>query len=225
MSNMVVDGFALLPSTTGDARRRDDAHARPSSSRVPPEQTATSSDADLLRLSAGGDKAAFGELYDRFSRPLYSLAMKVVGNSAEAEDLVQEVFVELWEKAGDFDASRAQPFTWAVSIIRNKSIDRLRSRTRRGAIVDRSGEDIADRAMGLTASDARESAWFNESADLIREAFTDLPEEQRTAIELAYFEGLSQSEIADRLAQPLGTIKARIRRGLSRLRDRLAGRI
>ncbi|MGH8020977.1 MAG: sigma-70 family RNA polymerase sigma factor [Opitutaceae bacterium] len=192
---------------------------------MPPENTATSSDADLIRQSADGDKAAFGALYDRFSRPLYSLAVRIVGNGTEAEDLVQEVFVDLWTKAPEFDRTRAQPFTWTVSIMRNKAIDRVRSRVRRGAILERASVDIADRSLGSPGPDTRESASFKESAGLIRDAFTNLPEDQRAALELAYFDGLSQSEIATRLSQPLGTIKARIRRGLTRLRDRLAGQL
>ena len=192
---------------------------------MPTEVTATTSDAELLRLSAGGDKGAFSALYDRFSRPLFSLAVKVLSNASEAEDVVQEVFVELWEKAPEFDAARAKPFTWAVCITRNKAIDRVRSRSRRSTILERASVDIADRSLGSASVDSRESAWFNESAGIIREAFVELPEDQRTAIELAFFEGLSQSQIAERLSQPLGTVKARIRRGLSRLRDRLAGKL
>lgn len=185
----------------------------------------TLSDADLLRLAADGDKAAFSILYDRFSRPLFSLTLKILSNPTEAEDLVQEVFVELWSKAADFDAARAQPFTWAVSIARNKAIDRIRTRTRRGGILERSADDIATWSLSTTEADSRDAASASESAEVVREVFSDLPSDQKTAIELAFFEGLTQSEIAARLSQPLGTIKARIRRGMLHMRERLAGRV
>lgn len=190
-----------------------------------PTDTSTPSDADLIHLSAQGDKAAFSQLYDRFVKPLFSIAYKVVGNSAEAEDVVQDVFIELWSRASDFDEKRAQPFTWAVTITRNKSVDRLRMRGRRGAIRERAAEDIADFSLGTTEVDSRDSAWFNESAEILREAFAKLPNEQRSAIELAYYGGLTQTEIAEKLSQPLGTIKARIRRGLLKLREQLAGKL
>ena len=167
----------------------------------------------------------FGLLYDRFARPLYSFALRMVGNTAEAEDLVQEVFVELWNRAAEFDAQRAKPFTWAVAIIRNKAVDRIRSRTRRSAILERAAPDIADFSLGTAASDATLPLHTAETAGIVREAFAALPDEQRTPLTLAFFDGLSQSEIAERLQQPLGTIKARIRRGLARLRDRLEGKL
>ena len=182
-------------------------------------------DEELLRRSADGDKSAFGQLYDRFSRPLYSMALRFVNNSAEAEDLVQEVFLELWNKAGEFDATRARPFTWAVAIIRHKAIDRVRSRTRRSAILEHSAADIASFSLGAEPDAIEPKLYSAETASIVREAFATLPEDQRTPLTLAFFDGLSQSEIAERLQQPLGTIKARIRRGLGRLRDRLAGKL
>lgn len=219
----VLAGFALLPNRARESSVPT-AHAqRPSPCEMPPNNAHETTDAELLGRSARGDKQAFAQLYDRFSRPLFSMAWKIVGNQTEAEDLVQEVFVDLWAKAPEFDARRAQPFTWAVSIMRNKAIDRLRSRTRRGAIVERSAEDIAARALGAEPVDVRDSVSSSDSAGMIRAAFTALPDDQQAAIELAYFEGLTQTEIAERLSQPLGTIKARIRRGLLRLREQLAG--
>jgi RNA polymerase sigma-70 factor (ECF subfamily) len=138
---------------------------------------------------------------------------------------VQEVFVELWNRAADFDAQRARPFTWAVAIIRNKAVDRIRSRTRRASIIERSAPDIAEFSLGADAPEAAPRLDATETAGIVREAFATLPEEQRTPLTLAFFDGLSQSEIAERLQQPLGTVKARIRRGLARLRERLAGKL
>lgn len=218
------DGFALLRPSGRELSPLGSHAARGSPLSTIDPDTSQRTDGELLGLSAQGDKNAFGELYDRFSRPLFSFAMKITGNSSEAEDLVQEVFVELWAKAPEFDASRAQPFTWAVAITRNKAIDRLRMRQRRSAIVERASEDIAAFSLGGEGTDSREALYGSESATIVRAAFRELPEEQRTPLALAYFEGLSQTEIAERLAQPLGTVKARIRRGLCRLRDKLGGR-
>lgn len=218
-------GFALL--SDGDAESSADGTSPANGYPVsPPPSTAVErTDADLLRLIAAGDRQAFSELYDRFARPLFSFAVKTLGNAGDAEDLVQEVFVELWSKAAEFDARRAQPFTWAVTIVRNKAIDRLRSRTRRSAILEKSADDIVSFSLGSESPDLRQQAWSTESAKLVRDAFHDLPEDQRTPLALAFFEGLSQTQIAERLSQPLGTIKARIRRGLFRLRDQLAGKL
>jgi RNA polymerase sigma-70 factor, ECF subfamily len=218
------DGFALLPPSVRGLSELGSHASRGLPLSTTDPDTSQRTDADLLGLSAQGDKNAFGELYDRFARPLFSLAMKITGNASEAEDLVQEVFVELWTKAPEFDAARAQAFTWAVAITRNKAIDRLRMRQRRGAIVERASEDIVSFSLGAEGTDAREALYSDESATIVRAAFRELPEEQRAPLTLAYFEGLSQTEIAERLEQPLGTVKARMRRGLCRLRDVLGGR-
>jgi RNA polymerase sigma-70 factor, ECF subfamily len=183
------------------------------------------SDADLLARSAEGDKEAFAVLYDRYSGPLFSFACKITGDPRESEDLVQEVFIQLWTKARDFDSTRAKLFTWAVSVLRHKAIDRLRMRTRRARIVEQSAPDIAELSLSGELPETAAGAWTKERATLIRQGLQELPQEQREALELAYFEGLSQTEIADRLAEPLGTVKARIRRGLLRLRDRMTGRL
>ncbi len=225
MSAGRVDGLGLLSCVSHNSSAHRDVSCSGDGISMPRADAPTSSDADLLRLSADGDKDAFSILYDRFSRPLFSLILKILGNPTEAEDVVQEVFVELWSKAMDFDGTRAQPFTWAVSIARNKAIERIRTRTRRGGILERSADDIAARSLSTTAANSRDAASASESAEVVREAFSDLPLDQKTAIELAFFEGLTQAEIADRLSQPLGTIKARIRRGMLRMRERLAGRV
>jgi RNA polymerase sigma-70 factor, ECF subfamily len=225
MSAGMVHGFALLRRVSRDSLGHRDMSPSGHGILMPDADATTPSDADLLRLSADGDKDAFSILYDRFSRPLFSLILKILSNPSEAEDVVQEVFIELWSKAADFDAARAQPFTLAVSIARNKAIDRIRTRTRRGGILEQSADDIAMRSLSTTEADARDAASASESAKVVRGAFSDLPSDQKTAIELAFFEGLTQSEIADRLSQPLGTVKARIRRGMLRMRERLAGRV
>lgn len=182
-------------------------------------------DKELLALAAKGDRAAFGQIYDRYSKPLFSLAMRMLGESSEAEDVIQDVFIAIWNNAGSFDPNRAKLFTWAVTLTRNKAIDRLRTRKRRASIIERSSEDIADFSLSAGSPDSVEVAGRNERAGIVRKAFRMLPSEQRKPIELAYFKGMTQVEIAERLGEPLGTIKARIRRGLLRLRDGLEGQV
>lgn len=182
-------------------------------------------DNELFARVAQGDRFAFSQIYDRYSKPLFSLAMKMLGESSEAEDVVQDVFIALWDKADTFDSKRAKLFTWAVTLTRNKAIDRLRTRKRRAGIIERSSEDIADFSLSSEMPDSVEVAGRNERAQIVRKAFQTLPEEQREPLKLAYFGGLTQVEIAEQLGEPLGTIKARIRRGLLKLRDRLEGQV
>jgi RNA polymerase sigma-70 factor (ECF subfamily) len=192
------------------------------SASTPPADDRESADSGLVRRMAAGDKAACGELYDRFSRPLYSLALRVTGDSAEAQDVVQEVFVALWNKAAAFDPARGSAFAWAISLTRNRAIDRLRMRRRRAALIEESFP--ADLAATAPATDSADDLIFKEKAGAVRAALATLPRDQLRALELAYFGNLTQQEIAARLAEPLGTVKARIRRGLLKLRDTLAHR-
>ena len=179
-------------------------------------------DARLLQRMAQGDRAAFAELYDRFSRPLYVTARRILGDAREAEDVVQDVFLALWEKSAAYSAERGTAFSWAVTLTRNRAIDRVRLRRRRGELLERSipadlGYDRAD-----AAADCADSLVFKEKAGLVRAALAALPAEQKQAVELAFFSGLTQQQIAEKLRQPLGTVKARIRRGLLKLRTALS---
>jgi RNA polymerase sigma-70 factor (ECF subfamily) len=181
-------------------------------------------DAELFRRMARSDREAFAQLYDRFSRPLYATALRILANAAEAEDIVQDVFLALWEKAGDFEPGRGTGFAWAVTLTRNRAIDRYRLRQRRSELLSRSAaEDAAIRPYGTGRHSADELV-LKERAGAVRAAIEALPAEQQLAVELAFFSGLTQQEIADKLREPLGTVKARIRRGLLRLRDILGGR-
>ena len=166
---------------------------------------------------AAGEKAACAELYDRFSRPLYSIALKVLRDEKEAEDVIQEVFVTMWERAADFIASRGTAFAWAVTLTRNRAIDRVRKRQRRSTLLELGAEDLQPGAQSTPA--ATDHLAFQEQARALRTAVAALPLEQKAALELAFYSGLTQQEIAERLSEPLGTIKARIRRGLLKLRD------
>jgi RNA polymerase sigma-70 factor (ECF subfamily) len=181
--------------------------------------------AALIRRMAGGDRDALAELYDRLSKPLYATARHILNDAAEAQDVVHDVFLALWENAGAFDSGRGAAFSWAVTLTRNRAIDRLRTRANRARLLGNSAPD--DLGYGLDAfpiaGDSR--AELGERAEAVRKAMSGLPEEQQRALELAFFSGLTQKEIADRLKEPIGTVKARIRRGLIKLRDALAGRL
>lgn len=173
-------------------------------------------DDELLAQIAGGDRAAFGLLYERLAGPLYSFALKMLGNEAEAQDLVQEVFLSIWNKADSFNLARGSAFSWAVTQLRNRAIDRIRSRKRRGELLESFGEDLAPSDGQRSAS---ENAEASERSRQVRTALEKLNDEQRAVLRLAYFDGLTQVEIAQKLDEPLGTIKARAHRALARLRD------
>lgn len=178
----------------------------------------------LVAAMAAGDKAAMGALYDQLSGPLFSLALQMLGNSAEAEDLTQDIFLQLWRTASSYRPDRGSVFSWAVTLTRNRAIDRLRMRKRRGELLAAATPELQPAPAGA-AADSADQLWLREKAGAVRQALGALAPEQRTAIELAFFNGLTQQEIADRLQEPLGTVKARIRRGLLKLRDTLSNRL
>lgn len=182
--------------------------------------SAAEGDADLVRAMAGGDGHALAATYDRYGRLVHSLALRIVGDAAEAEDVVQDVFLQAWQQAGRFEASRGSVPAWLLAMARSRAIDRLRARQSRpeGHRADQDFELAAD--AGLLPD---RHAIDVQHAGRVREALHQLPGLQRVAIELAYFEGLTHAEIAARLEQPLGTVKTRIRTGLLRLRATLAG--
>jgi RNA polymerase sigma-70 factor (ECF subfamily) len=181
-------------------------------------------DARLLRRMAGGDRDALAELYDRFSRPLFATALRILNDPSEAQDVTHDAFLALWEKAGTFASARGTAFSWAVTLTRNRAIDRLRSRRRRARLLDESLPGDLGYGDGPAGRGADADAVLNDEAGAARAALAALPRDQRQAVELAFFGGLTQQEIAERLKEPLGTVKARIRRGLHRLRDTLARR-
>jgi RNA polymerase sigma-70 factor, ECF subfamily len=173
--------------------------------------------AELLRRIATRDCGALGEFYDQTARPLFSLACQMLGNAGEAEEVIQDVFVQIWTKAGAFDAAKGRPFHWALSITRNRSIDRLRARQRRSRVmVDLDGDQSLEQMAEPSADD---TSLMNQDATAIRSAVDGLPQDQRQAIEMAFFGGMTHQEIAETLSEPLGTIKARIRRGMLKLRE------
>jgi RNA polymerase sigma-70 factor (ECF subfamily) len=177
-----------------------------------PEQ-APIPDAELLRQIVGGDEEALASLYDRYKSILFSLVLRILHSQAEAEDILQEVFIQVWKKAADFDEERGRAFTWLVTLARSRAIDRLRQLSSR----ERTAME-ASRATVEEWADAAEDAIKSEQSAAIRRALTELPEEQRRTLLLAYFEGLTQTEIAARLKTPLGTVKTRMRSGMIKLR-------
>jgi RNA polymerase sigma-70 factor (ECF subfamily) len=172
----------------------------------------------LLKRTGEGDRASFELLYERYSGVLFSTAFRILNDQTAAEDVLQDVFIQIWEKAPLYDPTRGKPLTWAVTMTRNKAIDRLRSQQRRNRLKDEMEaqasvfEEFSDRS----SLDEVQSV---ERGELIRQAVRQLSKEQRKAIELAFFSGMSQSEIAEELGEPLGTVKARIRRGMMKLKE------
>jgi RNA polymerase sigma-70 factor (ECF subfamily) len=176
----------------------------------------------LLRV-CDGDQASFSALYDRLSGPLYSLALKMLGDPSEAQDALQEVFVQIWSRAKMYDPEKSSVFSWAVLMTRSRAIDRLRARARRLRVVGSTADEVThgEATDASTVESAADTVNKNDEAAHVRSLLNNLPEEQRQAIDLAFFGHLSHHDIAARLGQPLGTIKARIRRGLLKLREQI----
>jgi len=191
----------------------------------PPPEERQLEDARLLRLVAGGDKIAFAELYDRFSGPLYATALRVIRDTTEAQDIVHDTFVTLWEKASSFEAGRGTAFAWALTLVRNRAIDSVRMRRRRAELLTSSAPADLGYDEDLSGTAAADQAILGDEATAVRAAVATLPADQKRALELAFFSGLTQQQIAEKLSEPLGTVKARIRRGLLKLRDSLARRL
>jgi RNA polymerase sigma-70 factor (ECF subfamily) len=171
----------------------------------------------LVGRLASGDLDAAGELYDRHAGKVLALARRIVRDDGDAEDIVQEVFSQAWRTATRYEAGRGTVAGWLLMMARTRAIDRLRARQSRP---DTIGDVLLDRMPGQSEAPA-DALIAGEQYARSRQGLGELPAEQRTALELAYFEGLSQSEIAERLAAPLGTIKTRIRTALTTLRRSL----
>jgi RNA polymerase sigma-70 factor, ECF subfamily len=181
-------------------------------------------DAELLQKISRRDANAFAALYDRYATVLYSLCLAVLKKPDEAEDVLQECFLAVWEKAFAFNGMKGSVYTWLVTLTRHRAIDRLRSKNfqlRLQKPVDFDFEAIADDG----ANTPLEAAAFAERAEIVQKAFATLPAEQREVLRLAYFEGYSQTEIAERLQVPLGTVKTRTRQGMRKLYSFLANHL
>lgn len=181
------------------------------------ESAASVDDAELVRRVAHGDRAAFSLLYDRLSTVLYSTALRILNDNNEAEDVIQEVFVQIWDKAVTYNPQLGRPFNWAVTLTRNRSIDRLRALKRRYEFIAEATETA--QTTPIYGPESGPEIYQREQAAMVRRALDGLPLDQRQALEMAFLGGMTQSEISEQLGQPLGTVKARIRRGLLKLRD------
>ncbi len=171
----------------------------------------------MLRLIQGGDQQAVAALYDRYSGPAYGLAFRITNDGTLAEDVVQDAFVSVWKQAARFDSERGQVKSWLMTIVHHKAIDAVRRRSKRNERAWPEGPgDVA-----ATYGRPHEEASAAMDAEAVRSAVKGVPDDQRRTIEMAYFEGLTHVEIADRMQVPLGTVKSRLRIGLEKMRDAL----
>ena len=172
------------------------------------------SDEALVLLAARSQQGALAELYDRYGRPAYGLALRIVRDEALAEDAVQEAFLSVWRTAARFVPERGKASTWILTLVHRRAVDLVRREERRRA-------DTLEHAPEPTGGAVDEEAWLRLQRERVQDALRQLPDQQREAIELAYYGGFTQSELAERLGQPLGTIKSRMFMGLARLRELL----
>jgi RNA polymerase sigma-70 factor (ECF subfamily) len=170
----------------------------------------------LIRRMAAGDREAFGSFYDRYASLVYPLIMRIVRDRSDAADVLQDVFWEAWRSAGSYDPGRGTPEAWMITRARARAIDRIRAVRRRGETFVPPVDEKLVAAPDVAGGDAAERA---ADRDILQGALSHLSLAQREVIELAYYAGLTQTEIAERLQQPLGTVKTRIRVGLERLRE------
>ena len=177
-------------------------------------------DVALMRRIVEADETALGALYDRWVRSLYSLVLHLLKDPDEAEDVVEETFWQAWKKADSYEPSKGAVSTWLLTIGRRKALDRLRAKRRSG--VDTVSGDFSFADLPSTAPDPSMEVEGRELREQIRNALGDLPDEQREVLELGYFSGLSQSEIAEATGQPLGTVKTRMRLAMQKLREPLS---
>jgi len=181
-------------------------------------------DAVLLAAMTQGDAAAMSQFYDRYAPAVLGLALRITREQADAEEVVVDTFAQVWRDASQFEAARGSAAAWIATIARSRALDLVRSRGRRHRLGDAADAmaPVAAPAMGAATPSPMAAVLDDERSRYVRAALAGLPESQRSALELAYFDGLSQTEIAERLDEPLGTVKTRMRAGLRRLRDVLA---
>jgi len=180
-------------------------------------------DAELLARAALGDERAVGTVYDRFGQMMYAVAYRIVRQPGDAEEVVAEAFAQAWRDAGRFEAGRGSVAAWLTVMSRSRALDFVRARARRERITGTAQRSDPERTLGMSAPAVGPDAAVEakERERRVAEALADLSPPQRTAIELAFFEGLSHSEIAERLNEPLGTVKTRVRLGMLKLRESL----
>jgi len=175
------------------------------------DSTPEAPDVVLIHRMADGDEAALAALYDRYAGLVFSVAKRIVGDRSTAEEILQDIFHQAWRTASSFDSSRGSFAGWLLVAARNRAIDRLRRR--QGEALDRAGEEKVALAASLETAAAQ-----NLMLSKVRKVLVELPSAQRAALEMAYFEGMTHSEIAERTGEPLGTIKTRLRTALGTLK-------
>ena len=176
-------------------------------------------DRDLVERAAAGDERAMTDLYDRYGTLVYAVAYRIVGQRADAEEVVVEAFAQAWREAARFEVERGSVAAWLTAIARSRALDLVRARGRRERLA--AGATAQDAAGPAGQAGADDRVEEDERRRVVRQALESLSPPQRQAIELAFFEGLSQSEIAERLNEPLGTVKTRVRLGMQKLRESL----
>jgi len=179
-------------------------------------------DAGLLRAMQRGDEPAVAALYDRYGGAAYGLAFRITSDGTLAEDVVQEAFVSVWKQCGRFDPGRGQVRSWLLTIVHHKAVDAVRRRTGRP---ERALPEGAEEFLATTQGRPEELAEMTLDAAAVREAVRLVPAEQRETIVLAYFEGMTHVEIAERMGVPLGTVKSRLRIGLEKMREYLRPKV
>lgn len=177
-------------------------------------------DTGLIRLIAQGNADALGELYDRYSRLVFSIAYNSLGNYATAEEITQDVFTRVWEKSHTYDANLSKVSTWMITIARNRAIDQLRREKIRLDQSSLGWEELSSEKHEMGA-DLQETVELSLERSIVRKAILELPADQQKALALAYFRGYSHTEIAEILGEPLGTVKTRIRLAMQKLRQLL----
>ena len=190
---------------------------QPNSPLIMDQNSFRSADQILLVRITEGDKSAFKEIYVRFSQVIFNLAFRMLRSREEAEEVVQEIFLQLWNKADSYDPERGAVSTWIINIARSRAIDKLRTLGFKGLTVELNEERVNSKSDFTRIIEDRE-----ERKKIIQQALESLPENQRIAIEMVFFEGLTHIEAAEKLNEPVGTIKTRIRLGVSKLKEKIS---
>ncbi len=184
-----------------------------------PFHSGSDKETELMRRIKAKDSEAISELYELYNRLLFGMIISVVKKREEAEDVLQEVFVKIWQKAHTFDEDRGNVYSWIVTLARNKAIDRIRSKgykTQQKASVD---VDAPEFSLEGETHDPLETTIYSDRAELVKKALAEIPESQSQVLKIAYDQGMTQSEISDHLDIPLGTVKTRMRQGMIKLKD------
>lgn len=174
---------------------------------------------ELMRRIKGREEEALAELYDLYNRLLYGLIISIVKKREEAEDVLQEVFITIWERASTFNEDKGNVYSWIITLTRNKAIDRIRSKGYKTQ--QKASQDVDAPEFSLEGDnfDPLETTIFSDRAELVRKALTEIPDKQSEVLKIAYYSGMTQQEISDKLKIPLGTVKTRMRQGMLKLKD------